>query len=251
MNLLRGVLVLVVGLFVVHWISKLLSRSEKVLRIEPTLKSFLGNLLRILLYVIVVLTAANVMGVPMTSVVTLLASAGVAVSLAMQGALSNLVGGLSLLLLKPIKVNEYVKVGDYDGTVRSIGAFYTELATPDNRQITLPNSSLTNTAIINYTRTGTRRLDMEYSVSYDSNMEQVFGVLSGLIAAREDVLAEPAPVVHLSKMGDSALVFVARLWCKTADYWDIYFYLMEEGKRALDRAGVSIPYPQMDVHIKQ
>ncbi|MBQ7455691.1 MAG: mechanosensitive ion channel [Clostridia bacterium] len=250
-NLLRGVAVLVIGLFLVRWVSKLLARKERFKHIDPTLTNFLGNLLRLLMYGVVVLTAASVMGIPLTSVVTLVASAGVAVSLAMQGALSNLVGGVSLLLLKPIKVDEYIKVGDYDGTVKSIGAFYTVLSTPDNRQITMPNSSLTNTAIVNYTRLGTRRIDVTYSLGYETDMEKAFAALSGLIAARKEILADPAPAVHLNAMGDSALVFVARVWCKTADYWDIYFYLLEEGKRAIDRAGLQIPYPQMDVHIKQ
>lgn len=190
------------------------------------------------------------MGIPLTSIITLAASAGVAVSLAMQGALSNLVGGITLLILKPVKSGDFVKIGDLEGTVQSIGAFYTELTTPDNRHISMPNSSLTNTAIVNYTREGTRRLDVNFSVSYQSDMNQVFSVLEQLIRENSAILPDPAPVVHLSQMGDNGLTYFIRVWCKNEDYWPIHFFLMEEGKKALDRAGIEIPFPQVDVHMK-
>ncbi len=250
MHLFSGLLVLVAGLFIARWVVRLLERSRKFIRIEPTLRGFLENLIKLLLYVTVVLTSAGVMGIPMTSFVTLLASAGVAISLAMQGALSNFVGGLTMLLLKPFKAGDYVKIGDTEGTVRVIGVFYTELIMPDNRHISLPNSSLTNTAIVNFTREGTRRLDVVFGVSYDADMDRVFEVLGGVVRANPAVLADPEPVVHLTECADSCLKFTVRLWCKSADYWNIFFYLMEEGKRALDRAGIEIPYPQMDVHIR-
>ena len=250
-NLLRGLITLAVGFFAIHWIMKLVQRSDKYVRIEATLKGFLTNLLKLVLYIIVILTAANVIGIPMTSVVTLLASAGVAVSLAMQGALSNLVGGLILLILHPIRAGEYVKVGDYEGTVRTVGTFYTTVTTFDNRLINLPNSTLTNTAIVNFSREGTRRLDIVFSVSYGSDPDQVYKTLNDVIASNPAVLPEPAPSVVLSKMGDSSLEFIVRVWTSAADYWPAYYFLLDRGKRALDHAGIEIPYPQMDVHIKQ
>ena len=158
-KLLGGILVLVVGIFLTRWIMKLVMRNKLFAKIEPTLKGFLTNLLRLVLYIVTVLTAANVMGIPLTSFVTILASAGVAVSLALQGALSNFVGGMIILLLKPFKAGDYVKIGDIEGTVQTIGIFYTELTTPDNRHISLPNDNLTDTAIVNYTREGKRRMD--------------------------------------------------------------------------------------------
>ena len=250
-NLLRGILVLVVGFFLVHWALKLVSRNEKYIRMDPTLKGFLDNLMRIVLYIVVILTAVNVMGIPMTSVVALVASAGVAISMAVQGALSNLVGGLMLLLLKPIKVDEYIKVGDIEGTVKRIGAFYTELATPDNRYITMPNSLLTNTSIINNARLGTRRLDVFFSVSYRADIDHVKQVLTSVMNRCEGILPDPEPAVKLTECGESALKFVIRVWTKGSDYWNANFFLLEEGKKALDAAGISIPYPQMDVHVKQ
>lgn len=203
-----------------------------------------------LLYVVVVTTAVNTMGIPLTSIVTLLASAGVAVSLAMQGVLTNLIGGFILLLFKPIKVGEYVKIGDNEGTVKAIGAFYTEMATFDNRHVNLPNGTLTNTAIVNFTREGTRRLDLTFSVGYESDMDQVYEVLRRVAAEEKALLPQPAPEVHLTACGESALDFSIRVWVNSADYWPVNFRLLENGKRALDRAGISIPYPQMDVHVK-
>ncbi len=251
LRLLAGLAVLGVGFFLAHWIVKLVDRSRPLVKVEPTLKGFLDNLTRWLLYILVVLTAVGVMGIPLTSFVTILASAGVAVSLALQGALGNFVGGLLMLILKPFKAGDYVKVGDAEGTVQTVGVFYTELTTPDNRHVSLPNSSLTNTAIVNYTREGTRRLDVAFGVSYGTDMDQVFQVLMDVVRRGQGVLGDPAPAVHLTECADSSLKFTVRLWCKTADYWDLYFYLMEEGKRALDRAGIEIPYPQVDVHIKE
>ena len=250
MKLLGGLIVLAVGLFLVHWIVKFLEKNQRFLRIEATLKGFLENLLKLLLYIVVILTAASVMGIPLTSFVTLLASAGVAISLAMQGALSNFVGGMTILLLKPFKAGDYVKIGDIEGSVQSIGVFYTELTMPDNRHISLPNSNLTNTAIINYTREGTRRLDMTFSVSYSADIDQVCRVLMGAVEQTGLYLPDPAPAVMLSACGDSSLTFTVRLWCRSADYWSLNFGLLANGKRALDAAGIEIPYPQLDVHMR-
>ncbi len=255
MNLLSGLLVLAVGFILVNYLLKISGRYLKKIKIEPTLESFLNNLIRLILYITVIMTAAGVMGIPLTSVLTLIASAGVAVSLALQGALSNLVGGVMLLLLKPIKVGEYVKIGAADatieGTVTGIGAFYTELKMPDHRRISIPNSSLTNTPIINFNREGTRRLDMTYSLGYGTDIDKAFSVLEKLANDHPAVFKDPAPVVHVTQLGDSGMTFLVRIWCKSEDYWDINFYLIEEGKRRLDEADIEIPFPQMDVHIKQ
>ena len=198
-DLLRGLIALAVGLFLVHWVMKLFERYEPKMKIEPTLRGFIKNLVRILLYVVVVMTAANTMGIPMTSLVTLLGSAGVAVSLAMQGVLGNLIGGFILLLFKPIRVGEYVKIGDNEGTVKVIGAFYTEIATFDNRHVNLPNGALTNTPIVNFTREGTRRLDLTFSVSYDSDLDRVYEVLNGVVAEEKALLPDPASLGPLTK----------------------------------------------------
>jgi len=164
--------------------------------------------------------------------------------------LSNLIGGFILLLFKPIRVGEYVKIGDHEGTVQVIGAFYTEMATFDNRHVNLPNGTLTNTPIVNFSREGTRRLDLTFSVGYESDMDRVYEVLNRVVAEEKAILPSPAPSVHLLKCADSSLDFTVQVWVNTADYWPVNFRLLDKGKRALDQAGISIPYPQMDVHMK-
>ena len=249
-KLLGGILVLVIGFFIIHWVMKLITRSDRFVKIEPTLKGFLQNLFKLILYIVVILTAAGVMGIPLTSFVTIIASAGVAISLAMQGALSNFVGGVTILLLKPFKAGDYVKVGETEGTIRNIGVFYTEMIMPDNRHISMPNSNLTNTAIVNYTREGTRRLDVNFGVSYSADIDSVRETLLGVASGIPGVFAEPAPLVKLTACQDSSLNFMIRVWCKSADYWDVNWALLENGKKALDREGIEIPYPQLDVHMK-
>ena len=249
-DLLRGILVLVIGFFLVHWINRLLKHNKKIKGIEPTLRGFMLNLIRILLSVTVILTAVNIMGIPMTSVLTLLASGGVAVGLALQGAVGNLIGGFILLILRPIKAGEYIKIGDSEGTVKTVGAYYTELITVDNKHLCLPNGTLTNTTITNFSREGTRRLDLVFSVDYSSDMDTVYRVLNDLVARETAVLPDPAHQIVLSKCADSSLDFSVRVWVKTDDYWPVNFRLLDQGKRALDTAGISIPFPQMDVHVK-
>ncbi|MBQ1365908.1 MAG: mechanosensitive ion channel domain-containing protein [Clostridia bacterium] len=250
LDLLKGIVALVIGFFLVHWIGKLLKRNKKIQAIEPTLRGFLLNLVKIVLSVIVVLTAANIMGIPMTSILTLMASGSVAIGLALQGAVGNLIGGLILLILRPIKAGEYVKIGDNEGVVKTVGAYYTELITPDNKQLSLPNGTLTNAPINNFSRQGTRRLDLTFSVDYGSDLDTVYRVLNELVAGQEGILPEPASQVVLLKCADSSLDFAVRVWVKTEDYWNVNFSLLDKGKRALDAAGISIPFPQMDVHVK-
>ena len=211
-DLLRGLIILAVGVFLVHWIVKLIERNEHKMKMEPTLRGFIKNLIRVLLYLLVILTAVNTMGVPMTSIITLVGSAGVAVSLALQGVLGNLVGGFILLLFKPIRAGEYVKIGDNEGTVKNIGTFYTEITTFDNRHINLPNGTLTNTPIVNYSREGTRRLDLVFSTGYDKSMDEVYDILRKVVSEEKDLLADPEPSVVLTKCADSALEFSVRVW---------------------------------------
>lgn len=249
-DLLRGLIILAVGFFLVHWIVKFIERHEHKMKMEPTLRGFVKNLIRVLLYLLVILTAVNTMGVPMTSIITLVGSAGVAVSLALQGVLGNLVGGFILLLFKPIRAGEYVKIGDNEGTVKNIGTFYTEITTFDNRHINLPNGTLTNTPIVNYSREGTRRLDLVFTTGYDKSMDEVYDILRKVVSEEKNLLEDPAPSVLLTKCADSALEFQVRVWVTVENYWPVNFRLLENGRRALDAAGITAPYPQMDVHMK-
>ena len=249
-DLLFGIVVLIVGLFLTHWLVRLICGAGFFKKLDTSLQSFFRNLMKIVLTVIVVLTAANVIGVPLTSVITLFASAGVAISPALQGALGNLVGGVTLLILKPIKSGEYVKIGDHTGFVKNIGAFYTEIKTFENSVISIPNSSLTNTAIVNYTREGVSRIEVSFMVGYETNIDKARDTLIGVAGKCGHVLEDPAPLVILSKCLDSGMEVVVRVWAKPENMWTVRYYLLEEGKKALDVAGISIPFPQMDVHVK-
>ncbi len=250
-NLLLGIIILVVGLFLTHWLVKLLCSSKLFKKLDPSLQSFFRNLIKILLSVLVVLTAANVLGVPLTSVITIFASAGVAVPLRLQGALGNLVGGVSLLILKPIKPNEYVQIGEYRGIVKSIGAFYTEIQTLDNNLISIPNSNLTNTSIVNYARLGMNRIEAQFVVPADADIDKVRSILIDLARKGDAVLEDPSPWVLITKTSENGTTVAVRAWGKPEDWGRVYYYLLEEGKKALDREGIRIPHSQMDVHIKQ
>ena len=250
-NLLLGIIILVVGLFVIHWLVKFLRKSKSFSKLDPSLQSFFSNAIKLILIVIVVLSAASVIGIPLTSVITIFASAGVAVSLGMQGALGNLVGGLTLLILKPIKTGEYVQIGQHAGLVKTIGAFYTEIVTRDNSLISLPNSSLTNTAIVNYSREGISRIEVFFTVSRLCEIDTVRGVLLEMAKKGEKVLEDPSPWVLVNKCSETGVEYAVRAWAKAEDWANVRFYLLEYGKRALDEAGIMIPYQQMDVHIKQ
>ena len=250
-NLLMGIIILVVGFFVIHWFMKFLRRSKSFSKLDPSLQTFFLNAIKLILVIIIVLSAANVVGIPLTSIITIFASAGVAVSLGMQGALGNLVGGVTLLLLKPIKTGEYVQIGQHSGMVKNIGAFYTEIVTRDNSLISLPNSSLTNTAIVNYSREGISRVEVFFTVGYQYEIDRVREVLLEMAKKGEKVLEDPSPWVLVNKCSENGVEYAVRAWGKAEDWTNVRFYLLENGKRALDEADIRIPYPQMDVHIKQ
>jgi small conductance mechanosensitive channel len=250
-NLLFGIIILVAGLFFTNWFVKFLKKTKTISRFDPSLQAFLLNTIKLVFIVIIVLTAANVIGVPLTSVITIFASAGVAISLGMQGALGNLVGGVTLLILKPIKSGEFVKIGDHVGYVKAIGAFYTEIKTKDGTLINLPNSALTNTAIVNFTREGIRRVQTEFLVSYDSDMDLVISTLREMAEKSDLVHTDPPPKVVLDECTTSGMVFEVRAWADAQNYSKVRKYMTAAGKRALDAAGIRIPYQQLDVHIKQ
>ena len=250
MKLLAGTVVAIVGMILIHWVMKLVAKSKKYQNFEPTLREFLKNLLKFVLYATLVLTTAGIWGIPLTSFLALLTSAGVGISLAVQGALSNFVGGMTLFILKPFKLGDYIQTGDTEGTVQNIGAFYTELVMPDLKHISLPNSNIINKAVINYTREGRRRVDVEIGVSYSSNIDLVHETLLQVAKQNASVFTDPEPMVRMTKCGESSLNFVVRAWCSSADYWEVFWYITENSKKALDAADIEIPFPQVDVHMK-
>ena len=250
-NLLFGIIVLVVGLFLTNWIIKFLRKSKVFTKLDASVATFFLNTIKLVLIIIVVLSTANIIGIPLTSVITIFASAGVAISLGMQGALGNLVGGIILLILKPIKTGEFVRIGDHVGFVKTIGAFYTEIKTKDATLINLPNSALTNTAITNYTREGIRRAEVSFMVNYKSDIDTVFNVLREMTAGSDLILQDPPPKVVLHELTSNGMEFEVRAWTESQNFSKVRKYMTLEGKRALDRAGIQIPYQQMDVHVIQ
>ncbi len=251
LRLIYALVILVVGLKLSGWFVKWVSKRKGFQKLDSSVQSFFKSFLGIVLKVLVVISAAVVLGIPTTSFITMLASCGVAIGLALQGSLSNFAGGLIVLIFRPFKVGDYIDAQGYSGTVKSISIFYTTLLTVDNQTVTLPNGTLTNNAVVNVTGEPKRRVDLEFSVGYQSDMNLVKDIL--LTAAKEHELThkDPAPFARLTRKEDSALVFQLRVWCDTAMYWDVYFDLNETIKAKLDENGIIIPYPQVDVHIQQ
>ncbi len=247
-KLIAAAVILIVGLKLTGMLQKLMRKGKGYERLDKTLKTFLDSFVSISLKVVVIATAAVVLGIPMTSFITVLASAGVAIGLALQGALGNFVGGLMLLFFKPFSVGDYIETASGSGTVHDITVFYTKLITPDNKMVTLPNGSLTNDAVTNFSHEPTRRQDIVYSASYNDDTELVKKTLIGLAEANESVLKDPAPCVLIKEYSASSIDYTLRVWTATEDYWKVNAALMESAKKAFDDAGISIPFPQVDVH---
>ncbi len=248
-KLLGAILIFIVGLKLTSWISKWIRNSEKLLKLDTSLRSFMASFIRIVLYIVLIITVAMLLGVPATSFITILASCGVAIGLALQGSLSNFAGGLMILFFKPFKVGDFIEASGEMGTVVEISVVYTELLTVDNKRITMPNGTLTNSVIKNYSSEALRRVDLNFSVAYDSSDSEVKRLITDVIEAHPLALKDPEPFVRSSAHADSAVVYTARIWCKNEDYWTVYFDVLENVKAAFDRNNVQIPFPQVDIHV--
>lgn len=248
-KIIGAIVILLVGLKLIKVLSKWIHSSPRLNKLDNSLRSFLASFSKILLYIVLIITVAMILGIPATSFITLLASCGVAVGLALQGSLSNFAGGIMILLFKPFKVGDYIEASGEAGTVSEISVVYTELLTVDNKRITLPNGALTNSIIKNYSSEDKRRVDLTFSAAYDCDVEKVKEIITTVANAHPCALKDPAPFVRLSEHSDSALVYTVRIWCKNADYWTVYFDTIENVKTAFDKNNIAIPFPQMDVHI--
>lgn len=248
-KLLVSLIVLVIGFRLISLLEKSLKKEHKLKALDESAKGFVISFtvisLKILLFVIVL----SIIGVPMASLVTIIGSGAVAIGLALQGGLSNIAGGLMILIFKPFKVGDYISVNSLEGTVKSITMFYTTITTIDNKIIQLPNGNLSNSNIINYSYNNKRRVDIDVSVSYNTDIDKVKKVLNSIIDKHELILEDEDKVVRLKTHADSALVFTLRVWTKTENYWNVYFDLMESIKKEFDKNKIEIPYKQVDVHI--
>lgn len=250
-KLIEAVIVLLVGFKLVKVVKKFLRQSPKLSKLDAGLRTFLASASSILLYVLLIITVAMILGVPVTSFITILASCGVAIGLALQGSLSNLAGGIMILLFKPFKVGDFIEAAGETGTVNEISVMYTEILTLDNKRITIPNGSITNSVIENYSSEETRRVDLVFNTAYANDVEKVKEVIMGVIDKHPAALKTPEPFVRLSGHKESSLEYTVRIWCKSADYWDVYFDTMENVKKAFDENNIQIPYSQLDVHIEK
>ena len=240
-KILLALLIFIIGRIIIGKILKIIDKSSFTQKMEPTVKSFLHSFIKIGLYVILVISIINVLGVPMASVITVLASAGVAVGLALQGALTNLAGGILIMLLRPFKVGDYVASAGEEGVVKEITLFYTTLLTVDNRRVIIPNGTLMNANVTNFSAEETRRVDLVFSCGKGENVQKVQDLMIGVMKKNSLVLKNPAPFAQLSGGTNEAMEFTVRAWAKTADYWDTYFQLTQQITEALGEAGVKAP----------
>ena len=226
-------------------IARVLNRSH----LETTLSKFIQSMLRVVLYFVAILIVLGSLGIDVTSLIALLSVAGLAVSLALQNTLSNLAGGIQLLITKPFSVGNYVEAGANSGTVQAVGLAYTVLVTPDNKVVHVPNSDIAAARIVNYNGKDTRRIEIKVTASYDAPIQTVKDTIHALIAGDERIHAQPAPFVAVSSYGASSIEYTLRVWCASGDYWGVYFRLMDGMKPAFDGAGVEMTYDHLNVHI--
>ncbi len=249
-NIVVALLVLIIGFRIVKIIENRLKKPGKRNKLDPSVKGFMTSFITISLKVLIIVIVLSIIGVPMASLVTIVGSCAVAIGLALQGGLSNIAGGLMILLFKPFKVGDFISTNGYDGTVKTITMFYTTITTIDNKIIQLPNGNLSNSNIINYSANKERRVDIDVSVSYNSDIDKVKKVLNNIISKHKLILKDKDNMVKLKLHDNSALVFTVRAWTLTSDYWEVYFDLMESIKKEFDKENIEIPYNQIDVHMK-
>lgn len=243
------VLLFVGCLVVMKVLLKITDRAFQRLEMEKSLHTFIHAALRVILWLITLCIVLDYVGVPMTSLVAVLSVVGLAVSLAIQGTLSNLAGGIQVLVSKPFKAGDFVEAGGVSGTVKEVGLAYTKLSTFDNKVISVPNGQISTEKIINYSTAEQRRVDLKFDTSYEDNPEQVITVIKAVIGAHPKALFTPEPFVRISAYKDSSIEYSIRVWCATTDYWDLYYDLLEQIKKAFDQAGIEIPYNHLNVHV--
>ncbi|MFV0591496.1 MAG: mechanosensitive ion channel family protein [Draconibacterium sp.] len=251
MKVLLAVIVLIVGLWVIKRITKATNRVMEKRDVNVSLRGFLRSLISILLKVMLVISIAEMVGIKTTSFIAVLGAAGLAVGLALQGTLANFAGGVMILLFKPFKVGDLIVSQGHLGSVKEIHIFVTVLLTPENKTVILPNAAVSSNDIVNYTTEGLIRVDLKFGISYSSNIKTAKDTLMKILVNHPKVLKDPAPFVGVSELANSSVNLAVRPYTKPEDYWTVYFDVYESGKLALDEAGISIPFPQMDVHLNK
>lgn len=247
-SILVAILILVVGRFIVKLINKLVGQMLDRRKVDPTIASFTKSFVNVLLMVLLIITVVSALGVNTTSFAALLASAGVAVGMALSGNLQNLAGGLLLLFFKPYKVGDYISAQGVEGVVKAIQIFHTVLTTVDNKEIFVPNGALSSGTVVNFSRNDLRRVDQVVTVEYGTDVNAVREAVMDIANADSRILKDPAPFVELGALADSSVNFTVRVWVKTADYWGVWFDMNRKVYEEFNKRGIGFPFPQIQVH---
>lgn len=250
-NIALAIVVFVVGRLIAKGLVKILERLLIRAEVDNMLVEFIGSISSAVLLLIVIIASLDMLGVNTTSLIAMLGAAGLAVGLALQGSLQSFAAGVLLIIFRPFKIGDAVEAGGTFGIVEKITIFNTVVLSPDNREITVPNSSIYGGTITNFSARDMRRIDMVFGIGYGDDIKKAKDIMMQIMNTDERVLKDPAPLVAVSELGDSSVNFVLRPWVKREDYWDVNFVLTEKIKLAFDSNGISIPFPQMDVHMDQ
>lgn len=247
-SILGAIIIYIVGRYIINLIKRLMNAMMERRKMDPTIRSFLSSFINILLTILLLITVVSTLGVNTTSFAALLASAGVAVGMALSGNLQNLAGGIVILLFKPYKVGHYISAQGIDGVVKEIQIFHTIVTTVDNKEVYVPNGALSSGTVVNYSANPLRRVDLTFSVEYGIDVNMVRNVLLGVASRDDRILREPTPFVALAELSDSSIDFVVRLWVDAANYWDVFFDMKENVYAEFNKQGISFPFPQLTVH---
>jgi small conductance mechanosensitive channel len=250
-KIISFILVIIIGSFAIKIIGNLCEKALTKRKVDAALKGFIESMISVLLKGTLFITAIGMLGVQTTSFVAILGSMGLAIGLSLQGSLSNFAGGIMILLLRPFKIGDFIEGAGHAGSVTSIQIFSTELKTGDNKVIIIPNASLSNASITNYSRMETRRIDMTFAIGYEDDLLKAKNTLNDIVTSDPRVLKDPVCLIAVSELADSSVNFTARPWVKSSDYWGVYYDLQERVKLTFDEQGISIPYPQTDIHLHQ
>ena len=252
LKILLAIAIYIVGKWITSWILRLLNRAFERRNVDASLRNFLRSMIKVVMMILVILAAIQTLGINTTSFLAIFASAGLAVGMALSGTLQNFAGGVILLLLRPYRIGDYITAQGQSGTVKNIGLFSTQLSTPDNRIIYVPNSAISTSIVDNYSQPTTRRVDWNISISYGDDVDVARKAILAMLSADKRVLTEPAePMVVVAELATSAVILKARAWCANDDYWGLFWDINEKMYKQLPVEGIHFPFPQMDVHIKQ
>jgi len=247
-NIVMALAIFVIGKFIIKMIVSFAKRLMNKAKVDSILINFVSSIVKTILLLFVVIAALNQLGVNTTSLIALIGAAGLAIGLALQGTLQNLASGVMLIIFRPFDTGHFVEAAGVSGVIEQIGIFTTTMRTGDNREVIIPNGEIFGGTITNYSKRSTRRVDMVFGIGYDDDIKKAKDIMLRVLNEDERILKDPAPLVAVAELADSSVNFNVRPWCATAEYWDVYFDTHEKIKLAFDAEGISIPYPQMDIH---